>query len=222
MGYRVYIGFMPRKEYDKIKSLTKQEVFDYYDLKPEFEGDEPHKDVYEFGKELYEFGKYCEFNPPEGSMKPFFKNKETQDHWGDENEFYVVAKNFLAYIINYYKEKIKKYYNDMLTPFYGKTDKLFDRDDPSDFLNSVNTDYGSLGNKHKFDFSKITDDEQTALFKIFKHMRSMRAEWYLSIFNLEQGDEVTRSWKYEYSIFELVRIYKSFDWRKHVMIYYGY
>lgn len=42
-------------------------------------------------------------------------------------------------------------------------------------------------------------------------------------FNLDDGkDEVTSSWKYEYSIFELVRIYKSFDWENNVMIHYGY
>jgi len=221
MGYRTYISYMPRDEYNKIKSLTKQEVWDYYDLKPEFEGDEPHKGVYEFGKQLYEFGKYTDFDPPKRSMKPFFKNKETQERWGSEDDFYVVTKSFLKYIINHYKEKIRKYYNDMLTPFFGRTDKPFSRDDPSNFLNSVKTEYG-LNNKHTFDFSKITDDEQTALFRIFEHMRSMRTEWYLSIFNLEQGDQVTLSWKYEYSIFELVRIYKSFNWKRNVMIYYGY
>ena len=51
----------------------------------------------------------------------------------------------------------------------------------------------------------------------------MRIEWTrLTPFNLEDGEEITTSWKYEYGIFELVRIYKSFDWKKNVMIYYGY
>jgi hypothetical protein len=41
-------------------------------------------------------------------------------------------------------------------------------------------------------------------------------------YDLNRDDEVTTSWKYEYAIFELVRIYKTFDWKKNVMIYYGY
>lgn len=48
-------------------------------------------------------------------------------------------------------------------------------------------------------------------------------EWLrLTPYNLDEGDEITTSWKYEYSIFELVRIYKTFDWKNNVMIYYGY
>ncbi len=77
--------------------------------------------------------------------------------------------------------------------------------------------------KYKFDFDKITDDQQTALFEILDHIRCMRSEWnYLTPFNLEKGNQITTSWKYEYGIFELVRIYKSFDWKKNVMFYYGY
>jgi hypothetical protein len=44
----------------------------------------------------------------------------------------------------------------------------------------------------------------------------------LTPYNLENGSEVTVSWKYEYTIFELVNIYKNFDWKNKIMIYYGY
>lgn len=223
MGYRNYIGFIPKKEYNKIKSLTTQQVYDYYDLKPEFEGEEPYKGVYDFGPSLYEFGKYVDFNPPKKSMKPFFKKKETQKRWGDEHDFYVVTKEFLAYVIESYRDRIKNYYNDMMMPFFVKKNDVYGRETQSDFLNSIETEYG-IENKYRFDFSKITDEEQTALYKMIEHIRSMRFEWtpHLTPFNLEKGVEITTSWKYEYGIFELVRIYKSFDWKKNVMIYYGY
>lgn len=58
---------------------------------------------------------------------------------------------------------------------------------------------------------------------MIEHIRSMRTEWTcLTPYNLKNGDNITTSWKYEYAIFELVRIYKSFDWKRNVMIYYGY
>lgn len=224
MGYRNYIGVMPKREYNKIKSLTAQQIYDYYDLKSDFEGEEPYKGVYEFGKELYNFGKYVDFSPPKKSMRPFFKKKETQSRWGDECDFYIVTKEFLAYIIDNYKDRVKKYYNDMLIPFLGKRESIVDCEKPTEFLNSIKKEYGYKNDKYTFDFSKITDEEQTALFKIIDHVRSMRTEWtVLTLFDLEDGrDEITTSWKYEYGIFELVRIYKSFDWKKNVMIYYGY
>ena len=169
---------------------------------------------------MYEFGKYVNFEPPKNSIKPFFKKKNTQKNWNDENDFNIVTKEFLAYIIETYKERIKKYYNDMMNPFFGKKDDLLDI---GDFLNSIKREFGYDNDKYKFDFSLITDNEQTALFKIIEHIRSMRIEWTrLTPFNLEDGEEITTSWKYEYGIFELVRIYKSFDWKKNVMIYYGY
>jgi hypothetical protein len=65
-------------------------------------------------------------------------------------------------------------------------------------------------NKYTFDFSNITEKEQTALYKVIEQVLSMRTEWtYLKPFDLENGKScITDSWKYEYSIFELVRIYK--------------
>jgi hypothetical protein len=38
----------------------------------------------------------------------------------------------------------------------------------------------------------------------------------------ENGDQVTNSWKYEYSLFELVRIYKQFNGKENILVYYGY
>lgn len=213
MGYRNYIGIVPKKDYNKLKSMTIKEVYDFKKMDKEND----HIGVYDFGKKLYEFGKYVDFNPPKKSIKPFFKNKETQKHWDDEYDFNLVTKEFLAYIIDLYKERIKKYYNEMVIPFFGTTNS------PSDFLNSIKTEYGCSEDKHTFDFSKITETEQTALFKIFEHIRSFRTEWVqLTPYNLESGEEITTSWKFEYGLFELVRIYKSFDWKRNVMIYYGY
>lgn len=223
MGYRNYIGIMPKKDYNKIKSLTKQEVYDYYKVKSDFEDEEPYIGVYDFGKELYELGKYVDFNPPKGSVKPFFKKKDTQDRWEGDNELNIVTKEFLGYVIDSYKERIKTYYNDILIPFFGEKADIYKRDKPSDFLNSVKHTYDeNFDPVYSFDFSKLTQKETTALFKIIDHVKSMRLEWIHKTYDLDRGDEVTTSWKYEYVIFELVRIYKNFDWKKNVMIYYGY
>jgi uncharacterized ubiquitin-like protein YukD len=227
MGYRTYIGSMPKREYNKIKSMTKDQLIEHYKVEREdYEIEEGYigMGVYDFAETLYEFGKYTDFEPPKGSQKTFFKNKALNKCFTEEHDFAIVTPDFLKYIIESYEKRVKDYYNEMMTPFFGKkSEERFYRDNPSDFLNSVKVEYNYPNNKYKFDFSTITQDEQNALFEIIEHVRSMRSEWNnLTPYDLEKGSEVTTSWKYEYGIFELVKIYKSFDWKRNVMVYYGY
>ncbi len=56
-----------------------------------------------------------------------------------------------------------------------------------------------------------------------EHVKRAISEWkYPVIVNLRDGDMLTGSWLYEYAIFDLVRIYKTFDWENDIMIWYGY
>ncbi len=223
MGYRTYIGSMLKREYNKIKSMSREQLIEHYKL--EVDEDEGYLGigVYEFGQSLYEFGKYTDFSPPKKSLKTFFKNKELNKYFTAEHDFNVVTKEFLEYIIESYKKRISDYYNEMMNPFFGVKNDTLKRDKPCEFLNSIKTDYKYPKNDITFDFTKITQEEQNAIFSMIEHIRSMRTEWTcLTPYNLEKGNSVTTSWKYEYGIFELVRIYKSFDWKKNVMIYYGY
>jgi hypothetical protein len=219
MGYRTYIGYMPKREYNKIKSLTEEQLVQFYNIEVDARG-YWDKSVYEFGKELYEFGKYTNFEPPKKSLKKFFKNKELMERYR-EHDFYIVTKEFLEYLIESYRQRMIDYYNDMFLPFIDPTSGILE--DNRTFLKSVQTDYSYSKDMYTFDFSTITEDEQTALYQILRHIRNMRSEWvHLKPYDLANGESITGSWKYEYSIFELVRIYKVFDWRKNVMIYYGY
>lgn len=222
MGYRTYISSMSKREYNKIKSMSKEQLIDYYKL--DVEEGYIGIGVYDFGKTLYEFGKYTNFEPPKKSLKTFFKNKELNKYFTNEHDFNIVTKEFLEYIIESYKKMILEYYNNMMSPFFGIKNEVLEREKPHDFINSIKIDYGYPKNNIKFDFTKITQDQQNALFEIIEHIRSMRIEWScLTPYNLdEKHASITESWKYEYSIFELIRIYKTFDWKKNVMIYYGY
>jgi hypothetical protein len=223
MGYRTYIGSMPKREYNKIKSMSREQLIEHYKLEVEEDENYLGMGVYDFGECLYEFGKYTDFEPPKKSIKTFFKNKELNKYFTEEHDFNIVTKEFLEYIIESYKKRISDYYNDMMNPFFEVKNGVFEREKPCEFLNSIKTDYKYPENDITFDFTKITQQEQNALFKIIEHVRSMRTEWTcLTPYNLENGDSITSSWKYEYGIFELVRIYKSFDWKRNVMIYYGY
>lgn len=225
MGYRTYIAAIPKREYNKIKSMSREQLIEHYQLEVKEDGGYYiGMGVYDFGEALFNFGKYNDFNPPKKSLKTFFKNKELNKYFTDGHDFNVVTKEFLEYIIQHYTDLVKNYYNKMINPFFGVKEGILDRDKPSEFLNSIKTEYNYPNNKHTFDFSKITQEEQNSLFDIIEHVRSMRIEWVgIKPYNLKsESNSITTSWKYEYEIFELVRIYKSFDWKKNVMFYYGY
>lgn len=38
----------------------------------------------------------------------------------------------------------------------------------------------------------------------------------------KEKEEISQSWNKEYIIFELVRLYKTIDFNKHILVYYGY
>lgn len=220
MGYRNYLGSIPKKEYNKIKKFTEEELYAYKNE----DINEGYVGVYDFITEIYEFGKYCNF-PTKGLVKSFFKNKELQNKMCEDSDLHIITKDFVKMTIDIYKERIIKYYDDMVLPF------LVDDKKPSEFLNTIKSECtftnGDLAHTFTFDFSKITPEQQTAFYKIYEHVRNFRNEWIPaynvdSPYDLENGDSITTSWKYEYEIFELVRIYKHFDWKKNVMVYYGY
>lgn len=224
MGYRTYIAEMPKREYNKIRSMNSEQLIHFYQIKKEDDIDEDeslYKGVYDYGDTLHEFGKYTGFNPPKKSLKPFFRNKHLMSHYS-EYDFYVVTPEFLIYVIEGYKERVKSYYSKMMSPFFEKR-----WDTKSEWLKTIKSDLDeSLEYRYTFDFSKITQEEQNQLFQMIEHVKSMWLEWSSNTIapvdtNLEKRS-ISGSWKYEYAIFELTHILKSFDWKKKVMIYYGY
>lgn len=207
MSYSTYIGSVPKRTYNKIKSLSIEELCKFYNLdNPEY------LDNKLFTTKLYDFGKANDFEFPKGSLKTFFKKKETNKIFhNDDIDFYLTDKVLLEYIINHYKSKIQTYYDKMILPLLS---------DNATVLKSHTVEYEDEIN-NKYDFSKITTEEQNAIYDIINHVRLIRSEWQIGTFDLNKGAEITSSWKYEYNIFELVRIYKTFDWKRNNLVYYG-
>ena len=217
MGYRTYIGKLSKTEHEKIKNLSLYELYKSKGVDKEGAYLGPY-DLLD-DKYLFEFGKDPEFDD-EKFYKPVFNNVETQKHYTKECDFWIVEKEYLEHIINFYQDLVKGYYNKMVMPFFGED--IFNQTS-STFLNSIKTDYSYKTPNITFDFSLITQKEQNALYEMISHIKSMRLEWfYDSPFNLKDGDSITDSCKYEYEIFELIRIYKTFNWENDLLIYYRF
>jgi len=211
MGYRNYLGSLPKKEYNKIKRMTLKEL---YEFKNEEWSDDPYDKpgyvgVYDVAyNRHYELGKYVD-KFDKKFFKTVFKNKETQKHFTEEHDFYLVDKEFVEELIRYYTEKIRTYYRNMLEPFFEGSESK------AGFMKTKET--------------PITVEEMGGIFELIDHVRSMAMEWGVTgwvddstPFDLNYDRELVSSWKYEYAIFNLVNLYKTFDWKRNVMIYYGY
>ena len=176
MGYRNYIGRIPKEVYEETKEMAEIDLLKKYggeDYKqdPEDTIFVPYRNLPV--EELYECGKYSD---DRANLKRFFSEKMEYE---SDTEFWLGSKELLIEIINNYKKKVTSYYQEM-----------FDSEDPT---------------------------------KSKDHFRNMLSEWTLNPLNMdEESPAISDSWKYEYQVFELVRLLKTFDWDNYVLFYYGH
>ena len=67
--------------------------------------------------------------------------------------------------------------------------------------------------------------KETNLELIHKEMVNKAREWREDYppYNIDENTtKLVNSWKYEYEVFELVKLLKNFDWENDVLIYNGY
>lgn len=198
MGYRNYIGSISKLEHDKIKNFTKEELYEY---KNEPLDEMGYIGPYDIVESIYELGKDVDVFPAE-FFKPFFENQTLQNDFNNDHELFLVDKDFLKFVLDRYYDKVRSYYKSLLEPF--QTDDKFPRlKDPKTY-------------------------SPQDVYNVVKHIESISYEWGCSPFSdrppykIDDGEAITTSWKYEYAQFELVRIYKTFDWENNNMVYYGY
>lgn len=68
-----------------------------------------------------------------------------------------------------------------------------------------------------------TFDKRTQQERMQDHIESHLRWWKFGACNLNKdSDHVASSWLYEHTIFDLVRIYKTFDWKNNCLIFAGW
>jgi hypothetical protein len=214
MGYRTYLGKLSKKEYNEMKNLsTIEEVYTHYGKTYEKSGYGDYIGVYDIIKKsvFYIGGRYPIEKIPKNSTKPFFNNEEVNNEWNKDSDLMVVNKEFVEYLIREFTNNVKTYYKDLLSPLFsieGKSIKKF-------------MDTGNV--------AQINVDDVNNLFRVVNHVRSVAGDWGEFTFpNIlpydlsESNENICKSGRYEYCIFDLVRIYKTFNWKKDILVYYGY
>lgn len=74
-----------------------------------------------------------------------------------------------------------------------------------------------------FDEANKKDVNEIDMGKIKSHFADMLTEWAgLIPYDVRPDRPLVSSWKYEYAQFELVKLYKEFDWENNVLILTGH
>lgn len=149
--------------------------------------------LYELGPEVFDFGKDFEVKNLIDKSVPLFNSKELNDIY-EEYKPILISKDGFIVCIEVFKSKIIENYKELL----------------NEAIELHKTDNCDLSN-------------------IICHFNSYLKRWKndiipgITAYNLDENtDNIVYSPLYEHEIFELVRIYKTFDWENKCMLFIGW
>lgn len=203
MGYRHYFYKVKKADVETVKDMSHEQLFKYV---KERGGDVVEEDKWiNFDDvldqtEVHEFGKlYWDDTAKRIYSKgvPLFSIDEVQEHFSDYVP-YIVGKEGVLEAISIYQEKVIEYYKGLLK-------------DGQDYSLPLGI--------------TIHKDDVKSIDKLIEHIEDKLREILcrgLADTNEENKWQVTTSWEYEHSIFNLVHILKSIDWKQDTILFYGW
>ena len=207
MGYRHYFYKVSKAEVEAVKDMDYEQLLTYAENNgveiEEWNGKKSfyfNDDKFLNKIEVHEFGKLYWDNTASRIYSkgvPLFTKKETQDRFEDYVP-YVVGKEGMLEAISIYQENVLNYYKSLLVD--GEERRL------------------PLG-------ITLTVDDVKSIDKVVSLIEDkVRSISYRGLVNIDEDNkwQVTPSWEYEHSIFNLVHILKSIDWEKDTLLFYGW
>lgn len=204
MGYREYFYKIKKRDLNKIRKMTPNELIEWCKMNnielDEYEDNKWYASLTEIleaanAKMVFEFGKWYENSDNIADIgKPLFKNVELQEHFSDYNP-YIVGKEAIENAIEWQRVQILKYFNNLL-----------------------------LNKDERQGLDRF--DTRTREQRMEEAIRSKITEWdnpWTKPYHLKEGsDEIVKSWLYEYTIFELVKLYNTTNWKTECVVFMGW
>ena len=200
MGYRHYLYAVPKKQVTEIQACKTNEDWCNFAERHDYQYDEDDGwlSPYKVGKKLYELGKYSEIGFKLESKRPsLFTSEDLKKRYSDY-VFALLTKDDFKAVIEEYRQKIVNWLKSLLNP----------EDDPI-----IPSKLSKEERKHsaiEYEIQKKIDSWGGKCFGI------------LPIDLDETRERITGDWWYEYAIFELVRLYKIFDWENDDLVLVGW
>lgn len=211
MGYRHYFYEVDKSKIEGIrKCKTEQELYDFCIANgiecSKYEDDDEisfYCPLYRLGKELFEFGKHYE-NASDiyEHGDSLFTSDELKERYQDYGAIICDEKAILC-AIEWQKQRIIKNYENLVN-------------------NTFTNEYA------RWRYPKDIDDKELHYQRLLNHCKEYLDYWkpdfecYEVINTNKEDDCVTNSWLYEHTIFDLVRIYKTFDWENKCLLFMGW
>lgn len=211
MGYRHYLYIIPKETVKDLQGKTYEELWEkyepqsekdfYYKMKAEYPDEKKYLSIDSFGQKcVFEFGKlYWDDTAQQiyDTGRPLFDSAEIMEEFEDYNP-YIVSKEAIKIAIDIYKKKIVDYYESL----FVENEQLCD----------------------PFFHIPIKEVEKSIQEKCLEDCQQQLAEWKKDwIFNFDEDKPtLTNSWLYQYSIFNLMHLYKTIDFEKYDLLFYGW
>lgn len=211
MGYRQYFYEVDKSKIEGIrKCKTEEELYDFC-IKNNIECDKYEYDniieyycpLYHLGKELFEFGKYYE-NSDEiyKHGDSLFTSEELNKRYFDYGAI-VCDENAILCAIEWQKQHIINMYEHLIN-------------------NTFEDDF------QKYTFPNDIDEKELHYQRLLEHCKD-HLMWWKPMYGVgsaintnKETDSIAHSWLYEHTIFDLVRIYKTFDWENKCLLFCGW
>lgn len=215
MGYSEYLVRIKKDTIDEIKNYTYDELLSLIkekqgDVDLLFDDSIYLPDLFKVlnGKQLYDFGKDFDVDFINSVIKePLFNREDTMEAFNDYKPRIIKDDGILQFIY-YYEEKVKRYNDLLLTKpeMYGDYEENPSEPEPLNIR----------------DLDAIMQNE-FIVKRIIKDFISRKRSWNNgSVLNKHKDHEsLTYSSLYEYSVFDLLNIYKESDNEQYYYIFYS-
>lgn len=200
MGYRHYLYAVPKSQVAEIQACKTANDLTEFAKRHNYPYDEDDGwlSLYKVGKELYELEKYSKIGFKLESERPsVFTSDELKNEYADYG-FALLTKDDFKAIIEFYRQKIIDWFQSLLN--------MDDR---------IVIPKGMT--KEQYQFENLKQEVQV---KIDGWSGKYREIYPIDLD--ESRERIIGVWDYEYAIFELVRLYKSFDWENDELVLVGW
>lgn len=204
MSYRLHLGVLNKEILNNIRNCkTREELAKVYkDNGWKIDGDD---DSYSFEvynikyKDEIELGSGRVFDDEFFSdLTPIFEKDNIL--YFQENDFMYGDEKVLLNVIEFYRNKVQKFFEYLLN------------DKPADYFERVRYEKLSEDKKATWHYDKIVNELKDYLF-----------EWEnYPPYNLNKNNKISLSYRWEYTIFDIVHIYKNFNPEEDAVILFGW
>lgn len=200
MGYIHCLYAIPKKQIKEIQACKTPEDWTNFAKRHDYpyDDDDGWLSPYKVGKEIYELGKHSEIGFKLETERPsVFTSDELKEKYLDYG-FALLTKDDFKSIIEFYRQKIISWFKSLL----------------------------EIKDSSKFTAEFTKEQYQFEILK--REVQDKIDAWsgkYVGISPIDLDDDkeqITDDWSYEYAIFELVRLYKAFDWENNDLVLIGW